>query len=114
MTRRIYHFQSNLSLKQQQQQVNYECENVSPASPRGKLPACTLGLSYYNSQFSNLNIFNPQVDMDSRSKLLLGTSLVVQWLRLPAFTVGGAGSIPDGGSEILHATSWHSQKKVTK
>ena len=32
---------------------------------------CTLRLSSYNSRFSNLNIFNPQVDMDvGRSKLM--------------------------------------------
>ena len=31
------------------------------------------------------------------------TSLVVQWLRLHAFTVGCVGSIPGGGPNILNA-----------
>ena len=62
------------------------------------------------SQFSNLNIFNPQVDMDIRPKVLLGTSLVVQWLRLPASTAGGMGLIPGQGTKIPHATQ-HSKNK---
>ena len=33
----------------------------------------------------------------------LGTSLVVQWLRLRASTVGGMGSIPVWGTKIPHA-----------
>ena len=65
------------------------------------------------SQFSNLNIFNPQVDMDIRPKVLLGTSLVVQWLRLPASTVKGAGLIPGRGTKILHA-AWLGKKKKIK
>ena len=32
-----------------------------------------------------------------------GISLLVQWLRLHASTTGDAGSIPDQGTEILHA-----------
>ena len=39
-----------------------------------------------------------------------GTSLAVQWLRLHASTAGGAGSIPGGGTKILHAV-WCGQKK---
>ena len=46
-----------------------------------------------------------------RSKRTSGTSLVVQWLRLPASTVGDAGSVPDVGSKILHVTYWQSKKK---
>ena len=37
------------------------------------------------------------------------TSLVVQWIRLHASTVGHVGSIPGWGTKILHAV-WHSQK----
>ena len=37
------------------------------------------------------------------------TSLAVQWLRLPAFTAGGAGSIPGWGTKVPHATK-HGQK----
>ena len=33
----------------------------------------------------------------------VGTSLVVQWLRLCTSTVGAAGSIPRQGTKILHA-----------
>ena len=33
-----------------------------------------------------------------------GTSLVVQWLRLHASNAGGAGSIPDRGAKIPHAS----------
>ena len=49
-----------------------------------------------------------------RSKMTSGTSLVVQWLRLPGSTVGGAGSVPDGGSKILRVTYWQSKKKKKK
>ena len=38
-----------------------------------------------------------------------GTSLVVQWLRLCASTVGGESLIPGQGTKIPHATG-HSQK----
>ena len=38
-----------------------------------------------------------------KRKEILGTSLVVQWLRICASTVGGAGSIPGPENKILHA-----------
>ena len=41
--------------------------------------------------------------------LNLGTSLVIQWLKLHTSTVGGTGLIPDQGTKILH-TTLHSQK----
>ena len=40
----------------------------------------------------------------------MGTSLVVQWLRLHASIAGGTGSIPGRGTKILHAM-WYGQKK---
>ena len=43
-------------------------------------------------------------------KTLVGTSLAIQWLGLHALNAGGAGSIPDEGTKILHATR-SSQKK---
>ena len=43
-------------------------------------------------------------------KKTLGTSLVVQWLRLLAPNAGGMGPIPGQGTKIPHAT-WHDQKK---
>ena len=41
----------------------------------------------------------------------IGTSLVVQWLRLHAFTAEGLGSIPDRGAKILHAVQGSQKKK---
>lgn len=41
----------------------------------------------------------------------LGTSLEIQWLRCRASTVGGAGSIPDGGGKIPHAMRRSFKKK---
>ena len=40
---------------------------------------------------------------------VLGTSLVVQWLRFCASSAGGTGSILGWGTGIPHAT-WHGQK----
>ena len=40
---------------------------------------------------------------------ILGTSLVIQWLRLFTSTAGGAGSIPGQGTKILHAVQ-HGQE----
>lgn len=42
-------------------------------------------------------------------KLNIGTSQVVQWLRLCASPVGGMGSIPGQGTKILHVV-WLGQK----
>ena len=42
-------------------------------------------------------------------RIVVGTSLVVQWLRLGASTAGGMGSIPGQGTKIPHA-SRRSQK----
>ena len=38
-----------------------------------------------------------------KKKVVIGTSLVIQWLRLCASTAGGVGSIPGQGPEILLA-----------
>ena len=43
-------------------------------------------------------------------KIIIGTSLVVQWLRLQTSIAGGMGSIPGLGIKIPHAI-WHGQKK---
>ena len=45
--------------------------------------------------------------------LPLGTSLVIQRLRLCAFNLGSEGSIPGEGSRIPH-TSWDNQNKINK
>ena len=42
----------------------------------------------------------------------IGTSLVVQWLRLYASNAGGASSIPGWGTKIPHATG-HKRSKIT-
>ena len=44
---------------------------------------------------------------------ILGTSLVVQWLRLHASNAGGMGLTPGRGTKITHAV-WHGQKKKKK
>ena len=44
----------------------------------------------------------------------MGTSLVVQWLELRAFTGEGTGSIPDWGTKILHAVGCGQKKKKKK
>ena len=44
-------------------------------------------------------------------KKKLGTSLVVQWLRLHASNAGGAGSLPGWGTKIPHAPQHGSAKK---
>ena len=41
----------------------------------------------------------------------LGTSLVVQWLRLCASTARSTGLIPDGGTNVLHALKCSQKKK---
>ena len=41
---------------------------------------------------------------------LLGTFLVVQWLRLHASTAGGMGSIPGWGTKIPQAMGWGQNK----
>ena len=43
----------------------------------------------------------------------MGTSLVVQWLRICASTAGGMGSIPGWGTKIPHAAQ-SSQKQTKK
>ena len=40
----------------------------------------------------------------------MGTTLVVQWLRLHTSTAGGGGSIPGQGTKISHALG-HGQKR---
>ena len=52
-------------------------------------------------------------DTEHVRKLYLGTSLVVQGLRLCASTARGMGSSPGWGTKILHA-AWSSQKKKKK
>ena len=42
----------------------------------------------------------------------MGTSLEVQWLRLHASIAGGMGSIPGGGTKILHAVQPGQKKKA--
>ena len=42
---------------------------------------------------------------------ILGTSLVIQWLRLQAPNAGGTGLTPDQGIKIPHTTQCGSKKK---
>ena len=43
-------------------------------------------------------------------KLKIGTSLVVQWLRVLVFTAQGVGSIPGWRSNVFHATQFSQRK----
>ena len=52
--------------------------------------------------------------MRCKQKLLGGTSLAVQWLRLCVSTAGGMGSIPGWGPKIPHAAQRGQRKKKTK
>lgn len=51
-----------------------------------------------------------ETNRESPFRTVPGNFLVVQELRLFAFIVGSAGSIPGGGAKVSHAT-WHSQKE---
>ena len=53
---------------------------------------------------------NNERNENSNQKKVMRASLVVQWLRLSAFTTRGPGSIPGQRTEIPQAT-WRSQKK---
>ena len=44
--------------------------------------------------------------------MLVGNSLVVQWLGLRAFTVEGVGSIPGRGTKILQAVQCGQKKRM--
>ena len=61
-----------------------------------------------NSWFQNL--LQSYTNQDS---VVLGSSLVVQWLGLSAFTAVGLGSTPGQGTKIRQAAQ-HSQKKKKK
>ena len=54
------------------------------------------------------SLFNPPI-----IRSMLGTSLAIPWLRLRASNAGSAGSVPDWGTKIPHA-SWHCQKISNK
>ena len=53
---------------------------------------------------ADIDISPRVLDRLSKTTTTFGTSLVVQWLRLPASDAGGTGSIPGGGTKIPHAT----------
>ena len=59
------------------------------------------GLLTYTFSNTHRNIYN--------SSRIIGTSLVVQWLRLQASNTGGEGLIVGQGTKIPHAAG-HSQK----
>ena len=55
-----------------------------------------------------------QMLYDPYKNQLVGTSLVVQWLRLCAPNAGGMGLVPGWGTKILHATQLGQKKKKAK
>ena len=57
-----------------------------------------------------LEVLNLQVLTKIKMHIDKGNSLSVQWLNFRVSTAGGIGSIPDGGTKILH-TLWCSLNK---
>ena len=55
-----------------------------------------------NSQ-AELIGFGDQLDKRHKEERRVGTSLVVEWLRLHPFNAGGTGSVPGQGTKILCA-----------
>ena len=72
---------------------------------------CTLSsCSSAPDVFTNDHVLSRKTILSKFKVAKAGTSLVVQWLRLSASTVGGTGSNPTGGTKILK-TVWCSQNK---
>ena len=72
---------------------------------------CTLSsCSSAPDVFTNDHVLSRKTILNKFKVAKAGTSLVVQWLRLSASTVGGTGSNPTGGTKILK-TVWCSQNK---
>ena len=73
--------------------------------------APALGQSYSGTDIAApLSSFNKSIQPLVKIFPCLGTSLVVQWLRLCAPNAGGMGSIPGGGTDIPYAAR-HGQRK---
>ena len=49
-----------------------------------------------------------------KTKSIIGTFLVVQWLRLHTSSAAGVGLIPGWGTKILHASWCHQKLKINK
>ena len=49
-----------------------------------------------------------------KTKRIMGTFLVIQWLRLHVSNVAGVGLIPVWGTKILHASQCHQKLKINK
>ena len=49
-----------------------------------------------------------------KTKRIIGTFLVVQWLGLHASNVAGVGLIPGWGTKILYASQCHQKLKINK
>ena len=62
---------------------------------------------YYYKYY--LQVIDENTEVERHSKIL-GTSLVVQWLRFHTSNAGVMGSIPAQGTKIPHGT-WHSKIK---
>ena len=52
--------------------------------------------------------------LNIQEKVELGTSLVVQWLRLHASNAGGTGSVPGKGTKIPHVVRCGKKKKKNR
>ena len=78
---------------------------ITPQKGQWQLMTCV----FYNV---NENYFNLLVFcISNRARKVLGTFLVVQWLRLHASNARGTGSIPGQGTKIPQAVQCHQKKK---
>ena len=88
-----------------QSHVHWVGDAVQPSHPLSppSTPVLNLPQRFIGSQ---------RVRQDSApEQQRMGTSLVVQWLRLCTFPVGGTGSITGWGTKIPHARWWGQKKK---
>ena len=67
-------------------------------------------MKYYSATKGNETLSQATMWVNLEN-IMLGTSLVVQWLRLWASNAGGSGLIPGWGTKILHAMKYDQKKE---
>ena len=110
---RIYHFQSNLSLKTTTTSELWMWKRLTSITKRKTTCPALSGfpITTVNSPTQIFLILRWIWTLEDQN-LCLGTSLVVQWLTLPASTVKGTGLIPGQGTKILRAALLGKKKKL--
>ena len=73
---------------------------------------CPWNFSGKNTPLLLLEFTNIKLNLKTPKELILGTSLVVQWLNLHTSTAGGVGVIPGGITKILHAMGCMAPQKL--